>query len=464
MKNIKFFVYSPIFILLGVLVLLYGCDSFVEVDLPSSQLTSVTVFEEKATANAAMTDIYSKLRDSGLLTGNGSGMNATLGTYSDELDYYGVTTGGTQFFYNNTVLPNNGTVAGWWSASYNQIYSANAVYEGVKASTKLSQSDKNQLMGEALFVRALVHFYLVNLFGDIPYVTTTNYQQNREVHRMSISTVYNSIIADLEAAKGLLPASYFGGLRTRPNKFVVSALLARVYLYNGNWNEAANEASAVMNETGTYTLESDLDTAFLKDSESTIWQLVPQVEGRNTDEGANFIFTAGPPPFVALRNEFLDAFEAGDLRKIHWMKAVSNGSQTWYHAFKYKEQTFTGVTREYSIVFRLSEQYLIRAEARALQGDLIGAKDDLNAVRNLAGLSNTTALSQQDIIEAIQGERRVEFFTEFGHRFFDLKRANQLDSTLSPLKPGWNATDVLLPLPESELLLNPNLAPQNPGY
>ncbi len=61
-------------------------------------------------------------------------------------------------------------------------------------------------------------------------------------------------------------------------------------------------------------------------------------------------------------------------------------------------------------------------------------------------------------------ERRVEFFTEGGHRFFDLKRAQQLDNALSSLKPGWNSTDALLPLPESELLLNPNLLPQNPGY
>lgn len=464
MKNIKFFVFSPIFTLVGVLVLFYSCDSFVAVDLPSSQLTSATVFEEKATANAAMTDIYSKLRDNGLLTGNGTGMSAALGAYCDDLDYYGGSTGSTQFFYNNTLLPTNGTIGEWWSTSYNQIYSANAVYEGVKASTKLSQNDKNQLMGEALFVRALVHFYLVNLFGDVPYITITNYEQNQSVHRMPTATVYSNIIADLEAAQGLLPASYFGGLRIRPNKFVATALLARVYLYNENWAEAANAASAVLNETGTYTLESDLDAAFLKDSESTIWQLVPQVEGRNTDEGANFIFTAGPPPFVALRNELLTAFETGDLRKGHWIKSMNNGSDTWYHAYKYKEQAFTGVTKEYSIVFRLSEQYLIRAEARAQQGDLIGAKDDLNVIRNLADLSNTTAVSQQDILEAIQRERRMEFFTENGHRFFDLKRTHQLNTVLSVLKPGWNATDALLPLPESELLLNPNLAPQNPGY
>ena len=113
---------------------------------------------------------------------------------------------------------------------------------------------------------------------------------------------------------------------------------------------------------------------------------------------------------------------------------------------------------------RLSEQYLIRAEARAQQGDFIGAKDDLNTIRHLAGLGDTTASTQQELLTAILQERRVEFFTEGGHRFFDLKRTYELDSALSALKPGWNSTDALLPFPESELLLNPNLNPQNPGY
>ena len=119
---------------------------------------------------------------------------------------------------------------------------------------------------------------------------------------------------------------------------------------------------------------------------------------------------------------------------------------------------------EYSIVFRLSEQYLIRAEARAKQGDILNGKSDLDMIRNLAGLGNITAVTQQDLLDAILRERRVEFFTEHGHRFFDLKRANQLDTVLSVTKPGWNSFEALFPIPATELSLNPNLAPQNPGY
>lgn len=448
----------------GVLLMIISCDSFVEVELPSSQLTSVTVFEEYATANAAMTDIYSKLRDKGLLTGNGSGINAALGTYADELDYYGGTSGGTNFFYNNTILASDGTIQGWWSESYNQIYAANAVYEGVSASTKLTQNQKDQLMGEALFVRALVHFYLVNIFGKIPYITTTNYIQNQAVSRMPVVQVYTAIINDLQAAQTLLPPTYSGGQRIRPNQFVATALLARVYLYNGNFTEASNAANQIINETATFALETDLDNTFLKDSQSTIWQLIPQVEGRNTEEGATFIFNAGPPSFVALTNNLINSFEAGDLRKTHWIKEVTNGTNSWYHAYKYKEQTITPTTNEYAIALRLSEQYLIRAEAKAQLNDLTGAIQDLNTIRNGAGLGNSTATTQIEILNAILQERKVELFTESGHRFFDLKRNDQLNNTLSGIKPGWNTTDALLPIPESELLLNPNLLPQNSGY
>jgi len=464
MKNLNYTITTRSLLLMVVVALTFGCDSFVDVGLPNSQLSSGTVFEERATANAAMTNIYAKLRDTGLLSGNASGMSVALGVYADELDYYGVSTGETQFLYTNNVLPTSGVVTEWWSRSYNQIYAANTVYEGVNNSTKLAQADKDQLMGEALFVRALVHFSLTNLFGAVPYITTTNYQQNQTVNKISTQEVYDRCIADLTAAQALLPDYDFSGSRVRPNKWVATALLARVYLYNGNYAEAANEASAVLNESGTYSLVTDFDSAFLKDSPSTLWQLIPQNNGASTGEGANFIFNSGPPPFVALSSALVTAFEPGDLRRVHWVRAITNGSDTWYHAYKYKQQSFAGSSSEYSIVLRLSELYLIRAEARAKQGFLSGAQDDLNVIRNLAGLPDTTASSQEALLSAILQERRVEFFTESGHRFLDLKRAGQVTTVLDVVKPGWDVHEALFPLPQNELLLNPNLEPQNAGY
>lgn len=451
-------------LLVAVLALMSACDNFVEVDLPSSELTASAVFQDRATANAAMVSVYAKMRDDGILSGSVTGISNQMGSYADELVYYGDISGTTRNFYNNTLLASNGEVFNWWNSSYNHIYAANAIIEGVSASTALTTSDKNQLTGEALFVRSLLHFYLLNLYGDVPYITSTDYRQNKVARKMPSAELYAHIISDLELAVSLLPEDYSSGNRVRPNKSVAMALLSRVYLSQGMWAEAANAASYLLNNTGLYAWENNVDVIFLKESTTTIWQFMPRTDGQNTQEGETFIFTAGPPSLVALSDGLLNEFEPGDERKVHWIKAVTNGTDTWYHANKYKQKSNTAGSMEYSIVFRLAEQYLIRSEARAQQGDLIGAKEDLNKIRNTAGLTGTTAVSQQDLLNAISHERRVEFFTELGHRFFDLKRTNRLDASLTSVKAGWNTNDRLLPLPESELTLNPNLNPQNPGY
>lgn len=116
------------------------------------------------------------------------------------------------------------------------------------------------------------------------------------------------------------------------------------------------------------------------------------------------------------------------------------------------------------MVLRLSEQFLVRSEARAMQGDLIGAKEDLNKIRKRAGLPDTQAETQSEILDAVLEERRHELFTEYGHRFFDLKRNGKLNTSLGNIKAGWNATDQFFPIPEAEINANPNLKPQNAGY
>src|SRR5690606_13189262 len=126
-----------------------------------------------ASAEAAVADIYASLRESGMLVGNLSGISNTLGSYSDELAFYGGSSDVTQQFFNNNVDPANATILSWWNKAYNQVYAANAVIEGVTASTALTAAEKEVLKGEALFLRALIHFYLSRVFGDIPYVVTT---------------------------------------------------------------------------------------------------------------------------------------------------------------------------------------------------------------------------------------------------------------------------------------------------
>jgi hypothetical protein len=120
------------------------------------------------------------------------------------------------------------------------------------------------------------------------------------------------------------------------------------------------------------------------------------------------------------------------------------------------------------MVFRLAEQYLIRAEARAQQGNVSGSQSDLNAIRTRAGLPNTTANDKASLLTAIQHERQVEMFTEWGHRWFDLKRTGTIDAVMSVIAPAkgggaWNSNKALLPLPLGDLQADQNLT-QNPGY
>lgn len=449
--------------MLMALMLLFSCEDYVQVDLPDTQLTSETVFKDKATATAALMDVYAKVRENSLLTGKATGLSAVMGLYTDELQLYSGATSFATGFYNNSLVASEPQVSSWWSSAYNIIYGANAVIEGVQGSAEIAQEDKDLLIGEALFIRALMHFYLENLFGEIPYITTTDHTVNTNPERMSSSEVYLKIIGDLNEAIVLLPVDYISEDRTRVNRFAVQALLARVSLYSGDSALAADAASAVINNTSLYGDEPPQDV-FLKDSQSTIWQLSPANQGRNTYEGQTFILSSGPPSFVSLRNNLPDIFEPGDQRKAHWIGQVDGDGGPWFFINKYKERSNTNSSVEYSIVLRLAEMYLIRSEARLNQGDVIGVVDDINHIRANAGLEALNTTDSNLLLQAILQERRIEFLSEHGHRFFDLKRLSLLDQELTPVKPGWNTSDAWLPIPLTELLLNPNLSPQNEGY
>ncbi|OXG08632.1 SusD-like starch-binding protein associating with outer membrane [Flavobacterium araucananum] len=454
---------STVALMILLLCLPVGCESFVEADDPKGQLPQATIFENEETATAAVTTLYGRLRDDVLLTGNLYGLNALIGFYSDEFDYYAAPGQPVATFYNHNVIASNDIIKTLWNGTYSAIYMSNSALEGLEASENLSATTKNQLKGEALFVRSLCHFYLVELFGDVPYIQTTDYTANQHVTRMSEEQVYINLVQDLIEAKTLLDEDYVSGERIRANTFAVSALLARVYLSMGHWEDAQNESSAVINAP-MYQLEANLANEFLKESTSAIFQLKPKNAGQNTQEAVTFLFVTGPPPLMALNYGLEEAFETNDLRRQQWVVEISDGNQSWYAPYKYRQSANTGTSQEYSIVLRLAEQYLIRAEARVNLGDLSGAREDINQIRHRAGLSDTQAFSVAEILQSVLRERRVELFSEYGQRWFDLKRFGQAQEILSPIKPNWRPTDVLLPVPETELLMNPNLAPQNSGY
>jgi hypothetical protein len=166
--------------------LLNSCDSFVEVDLPATQLAGEAVFHDVATAEAALTHIYAKMRNEVLVQGTATGLSALLSNYADDMDYYSTSGLPAQEFYQNRLIPSNSTVTATWNGTYNLIYAANSIIEGVTASTGISAENKERLLGEAYFIRAYLHFNLVNLFGEVPYVNTTDYKINKNISKLRI--------------------------------------------------------------------------------------------------------------------------------------------------------------------------------------------------------------------------------------------------------------------------------------
>ncbi len=442
-----------------------SCDEFITIDPPKTEIVSEVVFENELSANAAITGIYSLMISSQSFTR--AGLEEYTGILSDEMINYSTRPDQIQFHLNSLTTRNSDVLALFWKEAYKYILNANTIIEGVERSGSLSSSAKNQISGEAKFIRAYCYFHLVNLFGEVPYLKTSDYRINENALRSPVSVVYENIEADLREAHTLLKDDYTvsNGERTRPNRGAATALLARLYLYTEQWDKANQFASLLIDNTTTYSLKDDLNEVFLANSEEAIWQLAPVIPGVNTPQGQLFILSAAPNSTtrrVSLTPNLVGAFQPGDERRSNWVGSFSNAVATWYYCHKYKVGV-NPVVSEYSMMFRMAEQFLIRAEARANLDDLIGAKTDLNIVRNRAGLPDAMVNDKTSILQGIEQERRVELFAEGGHRWFDLRRTSRANEILGPVKLDWQPTDVLLPIPEAERLLNPNLT-QNNGY
>jgi starch-binding outer membrane protein, SusD/RagB family len=461
--------YRRAYVLLVCLITVFiSCKKFIEVDPPADKLTTVTVFSNDESALAAIRGIYSDVMQSVNYIGNG-GMSIFPALSADEIIR---TSASATYdpFSNNALIATDFTLqSNIWAKGYYHIYHANAILENIAKSTNLSDKVKNQVMGEAKFIRAFMHFYLVNLFGPIPLVTSADYRTNAAIMRSDTSIVFQQIVDDLKDAQNLLIPEYPTSEKVRVNKWAATALLARVYLYKKDWSLAEGAADEVIN-SGVYDLATT-STVFVPNSPEAILQFMPPVSSPlNTAEGFAFVpFFATMIPGFILTDDLLASFEPDDARKTSWTKTSTVNNQTYTYPYKYKIALGApGVSKaEYSMVLRLTEQYLVRAEARAQQGKVTGsnsAETDINIIRNRAALLPVGVLSQSDAFDAIEKERRIEFFTEWGHRWFDLKRWGKASSVLSVKKgSNWQPTDILYPIPQSEILTNSSLT-QNPGY
>jgi len=320
----------------------------------------------------------------------------------------------------------------------------------------MTDTEKRAALGELYFLRGLNHFNLLNYFGPIPIkIRPTVGVDGLDAGRDSKEEVYSRVIKDLTLAGSYLDAS--ASTKVRASKYAAIALLARVYLYEGDYQLAREKADSVI-KYGGYTLLDNYATIFASDgSAETIFEVDFTETDRNRIAEYNFPKTLNGRREVEPDASLIAAFEPNDtIRK----KATIAYDGTKAYANKYNDLSLGA---DNIIVLRLAEMYLIRAEAEARKagGDISKVQADVDAIRHRAKLDPTPANTIDALLLAIENERRVEFAFE-GHRWFDLVRTDRAVAVL----PGVTSIDqTLFPIPTSEL--NTNNSPdmtQNHGY
>lgn len=371
-----------------------------------------------------------------------------------------------------------------WGILYPAINEANFIIANVDKLTA-TQAEKDALKGQALFMRAMFYHDMVRIYGYEPGMAVDGWNEGVVLRteptddvskadfkpRATVAQVYTQIETDLKSAATLLPVTVPGASVFRASKGAAYALLARVYLYQKKWPEAEQAATdAIANKQSSTTLAnaSNYIASFASvPNRESMFELDYRTEQFTTVDGINNSMnsltqkTTGGVFAVRATEELLNSFEPGDVRRTAFDQTVDNGVTVFY-SLKFpahKGNYFNNIP-----VIRLSEVYLIRAEARANQNKTTLAQEDLTTLRTNRGLaavpSTTTGTALMDLIF---NERRVELHLE-GHRFFDFKRRG-----LDILKPAGVPTleykdyRVLAPLPQAQVLLNPQIK-QNPKY
>ncbi|UYQ94456.1 RagB/SusD family nutrient uptake outer membrane protein [Chitinophaga horti] len=454
-------------IIAGLLVAgsLSACEKLIEIDPPVTEMSTPLVFGSQKLALSALSGAMSSTANS-----QAFGINLTLltGMAADEITY----AAGANFdeVSLNTYMPLSttsgvNTINSMWSDLYSGIYRFNAVIEGVQASTVLSDSVKTQITGNARFMRGLCYFYLTNLFKDVPLVLETDVTKTALLPKDSAARVYRQIVADLVAARDVLPADFTSqsGSRTVATKWAASALLARVYLYTEQWALAEQEATKLIdNSLFTIRPRTAIQDIMVRNNSEAIFQFGSYLNATSgytnlgVTLGASYTQYSMTP---SLRNSFV----AADIRRTNWVREFTYLGVLTYQPYKYRNGAANTVRLEAPTVFRLAEQYLIRAEARLRLQRPIDGREDMNVVRQRAGLDASTSTDPAVLTLELEEERRHELFCEYGHRMFDLRRTGRSNAVIGAIKPTWTPKAVYFPVPQSSINANPNLE-QNPDY
>lgn len=435
------------------LSILTSCDSFLDVQ-PKASISDEQTIYDKASAETALRGVYNALASSSYY---GTSFQSIGYLSGDNIQWTG-SQSQVQEFINHKVNAENSTVSSAWIAIYAAVNRANQVISKVPAVTDptLTESLKNAIVGEAYFIRALAYFDLARTWGGVPLITkpTSTPSENSGIKRSTQAETYAQVLKDLDAAEPLLAETVN---RYRATRKTVWALKSRYYLYQKDWAKAEEYASKVIADAVNYKLLTPYNAFFANNARGTQesvfeiffngtseindhrgqWQ--PQTNGGTRQWAPN-------DAFVALVN---DPAKGGNRSTL----VAKDNQSRWYGNLYYRSPG-----SDPSYIIRIAELYLIRAEARTQQNKLAEALTDLNVIRTRAGLTGTPATSKEEILLAIEDERKIEFALE-PHRWFDLVRTGRAAVVLNIAEPN----RYLMPIPSTQLQIDKVLE-QNPGY
>jgi hypothetical protein len=462
---------------------LFSCTDQLEIE-PISSIVVENFYNNAADAEAAVNSIYSMLTNHHLYNQYnetmqsqgtddaewGKGRN-TSNTGKNEMDKFLFT-------------PASNILYEYWVASYKVVNTANTVIEKVSM-MEIDQANKDQFVGEAKFLRGLIYFNLVRLYGDVPLSTkSTTSLDGLQIPRTPAPDIYDFIVNDFKDAKALLPMSYPGTDLGRATKGAAMTLLCKVYLTLEMYQEVATEAQEITN-LGIYSLMDQYAEIFTAANENGP-ESIFEVQYMITPEGGLGSSYAGfmAPPSRGgygdnpVTKNLYDTYNAGDLRRdvnIFMDLTAPSSVKEPFYVNKYDERgPVVGDNGDNYIITRYADVLLMHAEAlSALNPTDEKAYELINQIRRRASglplsldseFDMEAGLTQEQFLDSVLVERRKEFAFE-GHRRFDLLRTGKLIEAMAISNPELLVEEkhLLFPIPQTERLANPELT-QNPGW
>ena len=437
------------------LVLFQGCDSLLDVD-PYQSIDSEQVLTDADNVKSVLVGAYDAMGDSDLY-GGWYMMTADFLSADDEFEFTGTFFGPRQIWAKQQ-LYDNGQLTDTWVDSYNTINILNTALSGLDL---LEGADRNRVEGEAKLIRAMIYFELIRLYAapyeagqangqpGVPLILTptTEFGEETNVSRATVDQVYNQILDDLTDARDLLsnvnPERSF-----YVNSMIASAVLSRVHLQRGEYEEARDEANRVI-ESDLYSLRPTFAEVF-NQPENTSEDIFTMQN--SAQDGTNSLFTfysADSRGDIDINQQHIDEYEPNDDRLNLFYTDPGTGA---IRSGKWNRATDDQVN-----VIRLAEMYLTRAEANFVLGEDEG-DTPLNDINRIRDRVNLDPLDEVDLdLDAILQERKLELMFE-GNLLHDIKRTQRNVGTRA-----YDDPKLVLPIPQRDINSNPNIC-QNPTY